>query len=366
MLLLHLSDLHLSRYGESGLWSQPNDEGNWERIHIWQRWMIEGIRDKKGRPEKLRLIDPEGVMHASKGWPKRDDDKVIGQLLATAMERHQTSSEQLVVQRPTGADLSAMLRVDPTNTNLLFLDILDRLLPLDPDLIVVTGDITDNGFGYELIEHYLRPWIEQQRLMVIPGNHDTYDMLPRRGRKDRAALKEQRYLEFAKVVGTEPNRTGAWVKRIYDLAIVGLSSCKPPRTPLSATGEVTDDQLVWLKELSRDPAFAQARLRIGLVHHHVLQMPVNFGKRSPIEVGLRLRNADEVMKSCVEAGLDMLFHGHRHYGYLIHLPGYPMVISSPSSTLGCRYSGRRYAWTIDLGRQHPYPVAQDYERLAPA
>ena len=359
MMLLHLSDLHLSRYGESGRWRQRDlkDDG-WEVLHVWHRWHIEGKRDRKGRPDDLRLVDPEGVVHKVKNWPSRRDERTISSLLTTAMKRHQTSAERLISNRPTPEDLEAMLHVDPYNTNLRFLHLVDRVQELGPDLVLLTGDITDNGFGYMLVRHYLRKWIDSRRLFVVPGNHDTYDMLPAMGRRARTEAKEDRYAEFAARVGMECNETGAYVHRVDDIAVVGLNSCQMPRTPLSASGAVSKQQLAWLARLGRDSGFRAARLRLGLVHHHLLRIPFSVGRRSPIEVGMRLRNATEVIRTCTDAGLDVLFNGHRHHGYVVKLPGRPMVISAPSSTLGCKSAVNQvYGWRMELDDDDtPFPI----------
>jgi 3',5'-cyclic-AMP phosphodiesterase len=363
MILIHLSDLHLSRYGESGGWKQRDDDAQkrWEVVHSWQRWQIEGLRDKKGRPDDLRLVDPEGVIHKTKNWPSRKDDKVISALLAMAMKRHQTSAERLISNRPTLEDLNAMLHVDPLNTNLRFLKVVDEILSVGPKVIVLTGDITDNGFGYGLVTHYFKEWVENRRLYVVPGNHDTYDMIPRLGRRARADAKEDRYHVFAAEVGMEHNEEGAYLRWLDDIVVVGLDSCKMPRTPLSASGAVSKKQLNWLREESKASTFRNARLRIGLVHHHLLRMPFAVGRRSPLEVGMRLRNAVDVMKACIQAGIDILFHGHRHHGYMVQLPGRPTVIAAPSSTLGCKSSDpeRVYGWRMNLADEHPFPVAHD-------
>jgi len=358
MRLLHLSDLHLSRYGESGSWTQreKDDDGRWTALEVWQRWQIEGLRDKQGRPDKLRLVDPEGVVHRVKSWPSRKADKVISHLLAIAVERHRTSTERLVQHRPDAEELAAILHMDPRNTNLRALKLVDDVQALSPEIIVITGDITDNGFSYELVLHYLAPWIEAGRLFTVPGNHDTYDMFPRLGRTARTAAKTHGYQEFAESIGLAPNAVGSYVRRGEDVAVVGINSCKMPRAPLSASGAVSHEQLVWLSQLGHDVAFSDARLRIGLVHHHLLRMPFLVGKRSPLEVGMRMRNSAEVMTVCTDARLSMLLHGHRHHGYVVQLADRPTVISSPSSTLGCKSSGRILAWLIDLSLRHPFPV----------
>ncbi|MBW2731920.1 MAG: metallophosphoesterase [Deltaproteobacteria bacterium] len=356
MLLLHLSDLHLTRYGEPRKWTQlEGEQENWALLHSWHGWRIEGIRDRKGRPDRLRLVDPAGIVHTTKKWPTRKEDKLIAALLSVAMKRQATSSEELIRTQPTRDDLSSLLRIDPNNTNLRFLQLVHDVLPLNPAIVVITGDITDNGLGYGLVKHYLQPWIEKKRLMVVPGNHDTYEMFPGKGRKARLEAKLERYQGFAEAVDMAPEKSGAYLRWVDDIAFVGLSSCKPPLTPLSASGEVSSVQLKYLRELSQDSAFKSARQRVCLMHHHVLRMPLEFGKRGPIEVGLRLRNAKEVMSACTNAQIDLILHGHRHHGYLVKLPGHPMVVSSPSSTWGCQSTELRYVWTMDLSQRVPFP-----------
>lgn len=359
MLLLHISDLHLSRYGESGAWTtrEMDEDREWEVLHAWQRWQIEGVRDRKGKPDDMRLVDPEGVVHKVRNWPGRKEEKAVSLLLTIAMKRHQTSAERLIKNRPTEDDLDSLLHVDPYNTNLRFLKLVDGINALGPEVLLLTGDITDNGFGYGLVRHYLAPWIDRKRLYAIPGNHDTYDMIPRMGRRARAEAKEDRYAAFAEKIGMESNRIGSYVRRLDDIAVVGLNSCLMPRTPLSASGAVSRSQLAWLEQLGKDAGFRNARLRIGLVHHHLLRMPFSVGRRNPIEVGMRLRNATAVMHTCTTAGIDILFNGHRHHGYAVKLPGRPMVISAPSSTLGCKsVVNKVYGWRVDIADKNPFPV----------
>ena len=74
---------------------------------------------------------------------------------------------------------------------------------------------------------------------------------------------------------------------------------------------------------------------------------------------MRLRNAVETLEVLSEAGVDIIFHGHRHHGYVVKLPGRPMVISSPSSTLGCESYGRPYFWRLDFGRRQPFPELEE-------
>ncbi len=358
MLIIHLSDLHLSRYGEPVTWTlrADDEEERWEALHQWSGWQIEGLRDRKGRPDDLRLIDPEDIVHKVRSWPSRNDDKAISALLGVAMDRQRYSSQELVRSRPTAEDLQSLRRVDPENTNLRFMQLLGEVEAHAPEVVLITGDITNNGYGYELIQHYLAPWVERGTLFAVPGNHDTYDMLPRMGRSRRTQAKEECYAEFARSVDLLPGEEGAYLRLFGDMAVVGLNSCQMPKTPLSASGAVSKDQLRWLERLGQDPEFSACRVRVALVHHHLLRVPYTVGNRNPMEAGMRLRNAVDTMEMLTQANLDFVFNGHRHHGYVVKLPGRPMIISSPSSTLGCKSTGTAYTWRLDLADEQPFPV----------
>ncbi len=355
MRLLHLSDLHLSRYGETSTWapveSPPDDR--WTLTHASRGWRIECLRDRKGRADALRLVDPAGLIHRLKKRGLGRESRAVAELLALAVERHRRSAEHLMESAPGPEELSTLLEADPGNANVRFIRIAGVVRRLNPDLIVVTGDLTDEGFGYRLVRHVLAPWAETGRLFTVPGNHDIYDMLPHRGRRQRSALKARQYRQFAASIGLPDS--DFYLCRVGAVALVGLDSCAPPSTPLSAAGAVPPEGLARLRGLRDLAEFRGARVRIGLVHHHLLRMPLVVGKRSPLEVGMRLRNAGAVMRAAAEAGLDFILHGHRHHGYVVHLPGRPTVVSAPSSTLGCKSLGRAYAWLLDLDASWPCP-----------
>lgn len=356
-VVLHLSDLHLTRYGEQLIWSHrdEDEEHEWTLVQAWRRWRVEGTKDRKGRPETLRLVDPEGVVHKEKSWSERGEDRVISQLLSLAMKRHETSAENLIENAPQRGDLGTLLQLEPGNTNLRFLQLMHDVRAIAPDVVLLTGDLTDNGFGYSLVAHHLAPWIEADRLLIVPGNHDTYEMVPRLGRGRIARMKTEAYLAFAATLGQSPGPSGCYLKLLGDVAVVGINSCMMPLTPMSASGAVSEEQLAWISDLGKDPAFRDARLRLALVHHHLLTIPFTVGRRGPIEAGMRLRNAEETMEVLTSAGFDFIFNGHRHHGYVVKLPGRPLVVSSPSSTMGCKSLGRPYAWCVDMAKPQPFP-----------
>lgn len=88
--------------------------------------------------------------------------------------------------RPAG-----MLAYGCSNTSQFLADAVDELLSLQakPDVLFITGDLTDCGLPeeYDLVRNYLQP--VKMPVYVIPGNHDRRDNM-------RAAFSDHPYLNI--------------------------------------------------------------------------------------------------------------------------------------------------------------------------
>ena len=51
----------------------------------------------------------------------------------------------------------------------------DEILDLKPDLVVVAGDLTQEGYAeeFEMARDFLRPLREALTTVIVPGNHDV-------------------------------------------------------------------------------------------------------------------------------------------------------------------------------------------------
>lgn len=108
-----------------------------------------------------------------------------------------------------------------------------RSLPNQPEAVLVTGDLTDDGAaaGYRVAREMLARL--DVPLHVLPGNHD-----------DRARLREAFELPG---VGDEPINYSAWVG---ELRLVAFDSTVPGQDP----GDFPPEQLCWLdRELAAEP-----------------------------------------------------------------------------------------------------------------
>lgn len=351
LVIAHISDLHVSRFGEhvSSLRSRrthgmASRGGPWELVDTVEGWRIERSQ------RELRLVDDSGAVHARKRRQGVDADSVRDAFAARVRERMRTAYQRLAATLPGERELEALLAEDPTNTNLLFCRAA-RILAADrPDWIVITGDVTDDGVGYELVLAGLRPFIERGRVLAVPGNHDVYDsplfVVPAHARKRRAD-KLAAWGTFAAALALPSE--GLWLRELgAGVTMCGLDSCQPARTPLSASGAISRATLEALREQLRDAPAGGCRL--AMLHHHVVNPPVRAVGRAPWQLGLRLRNARVVYELLRELEFACVLNGHRHVGYRYHPSHAPLFVSAPSATLGCRSGASQspFYWRLEI------------------
>src|SRR5580693_9401894 len=302
--LAHVSDLHVSGFGDT-----LHDRGRLVRrsarvadtsetrfATCWEEasWRVLRERHKKG---EVVLVDPEGYSHPI------PSAKESGGLL-DPVERAAAKACRLEARRAvtlsgsplTEGALAAMLETTPHNANLRCLHAARVVDSHAVDAVVMTGDCTDDGDGWELVGAAFRKWRERGRLLVIPGNHDLYRFPIASSARPRPteASKLARWREFAASVGLDLEPCGAWKREFEEAGIViaGLNSCaRKQRAFFRQNGAIGPAQLEWLRGLAETPSWQRARHRIVLVHHHVVPLPHGVGKRAPTEIGMRLDDA---------------------------------------------------------------------------
>jgi 3',5'-cyclic AMP phosphodiesterase CpdA len=161
-------------------------------------------------------------------------------------------------------------------------------LQLNPELLVVTGDLGHRGKRSEL-EHartQLRSF--DVPVLAVPGNHDIPYTVP--------ARFTTTFSEWERVFDTaEPHYTSD------ELAVVGLNSVRPWR---QQQGALEHSQLVDAAsklERARDGA-----LRVVAFHHHLAAPPWRAPRKRP------LHNRDDVLQRLADAGAELVLGGHVH------------------------------------------------------
>jgi 3',5'-cyclic-AMP phosphodiesterase len=362
MVIAHLSDLHVSRYGEHVTSLKTNFRSrasgaaeDWELVEALDDWRIERrvrrrwrIRDQEDGLE-LRLVDEAGYVQQRRKGNKEEEGRFRLELTELVAERHLTEHARLARSLPPPQKVAELLVQDPTNTNLRFLRAAWRIREANPDWVVVSGDVTDDGIGYDLVEAGLAPFLDKGRLLAIPGNHDVYDspplVVPSHERKD-VRKKRALWAPFARKLGLLDE--DPWVRELGEgAALFGLDSCTPAWTPLSASGEVVSEAMIGLEELISQ---VDAPCRLAMVHHHVVNPPILSTGRAPWQLGMRLRNARELYDLVVRHRFACVLNGHRHLGYRYHPPRAPLFVSAPSSTLGDRSGLPPFYWRLEIRR----------------
>ena len=362
-VLAHVSDLHVSEFGDTfhdrlrvvkrSVNVFPNDPGKLEVVWEEAGWRIFHERGKKAA--KIALVDPMGYAHPI---PSRKE----GGGLLDPLERAAAKACHLEARRastlaqylPSAGALQVLFEGTPRNSNVRLLRAAQALEESGADAVVVTGDVTDDGVGWELVEAAFARWKDKGRLFVIPGNHDLY-LFPLRGSgrpKPTFDSKRAAWRAFAARIGLELHESGAWCRFIPEAnaVFVGLDSCaRPQRRFFRQNGAIGPAQLAWLAEIGKRPEFQAAKHRLVMLHHHVVPLPYGVGRRAPSEIGMRLDDARSAAELFDEVGVTAVLHGHRHVSEQRQPAGSNFtILASPSLTLGCRSGDDPSFWRIAL------------------
>jgi 3',5'-cyclic AMP phosphodiesterase CpdA len=367
-VVAHVSDLHVSEFGDTFhdrlrvVKRSANVVAvDLDRLEVvWEEagWRV--LHHKGKRRGKIALVDPEGYAHAipsvKQGGGVLDP---VERAAAKACHLEARRAPVLASHVPTPGALKTLYEGTPRNSNIRLLRAAQAIEEANVDAVLVTGDVTDDGAGWELVEAAFARWKDKGRLFAIPGNHDLY-LFPLRGSgRPRPTHESKRaaWNAFAARLGLELHPTGAWWKPLpeADTVLVGLDSCaRPQRRFFRHNGGLGPAQLEFLREIGQRPEFVAARHRLVMLHHHVVPLPHGVGRRAPSEIGMRLDDAKSAAELFDEIGVTAVLHGHRHVSEQRQPAGSNFrILASPSLTLGCRSGDDPSFWRIELSdRMH--------------
>jgi 3',5'-cyclic AMP phosphodiesterase CpdA len=179
-----------------------------------------------------------------------------------------------------------------------------------PDLVVVAGDLTDDGFPeqYEEAREELGR-IECEHVVLVPGNHDARNV---------------GYVLYEETFGRRDQRLRLELDGM-DLALVAVDASKPDIDE----GEVGREHYGWIE----DGFDADADLRIFVCHHHLVPIPGTGRERNQV------LDAGDALSVLHGAKVDLVLGGHRHVPYVWPIAGLYVVHSGTVSTLRTRGFG---------------------------
>jgi 3',5'-cyclic AMP phosphodiesterase CpdA len=177
----------------------------------------------------------------------------------------------------------------------------------EPDLVVVAGDLTDDGYPdqYPLAEQELAA-LESARIVRVPGNHDARNV---------------GYLHYEDTFGARDSRERLECGGL-EVALVAVDSWKPDLDE----GESGREHYGWIEE-----GFERsADLRVFVCHHHFVPVPGTGRERNQV------LDAGDVLALLRKCGADLLLSGHRHVPYGWPIAGMLLVHYGTVSTLRTR------------------------------
>ena len=148
---------------------------------------------------------------------------------------------------------------------------------IKPGIIVVTGDLTDDGYTYEyeIAKEYLDR-INTKKI-IVPGNHDA---------------RNKGYEIFEEVFGTR--------YPFYendDVAILGIDSSEP---------DIDDAHIGRETYRIIRGKLSGKKIKIMALHHHLIPIPGTGRERNiPIDAG-------DVLQLCMELKINLVLSGHKH------------------------------------------------------
>jgi len=176
-----------------------------------------------------------------------------------------------------------------------------------PDLVVVAGDLTDDGYPdqYPEAQEELAA-IECSRIVLVPGNHDARNV---------------GYIRFEEAFGARDSRLRFEADGL-EVALVAVDTSKPDIDE----GEVGREHYPWIEE-----GFAgHADLRVFVCHHHLMPVPGTGRERNQV------LDAGDVIALLRRLEVDLVLSGHRHVPYVWPVAGMFIVHSGTVSTLRVR------------------------------
>ena len=174
---------------------------------------------------------------------------------------------------------------------------------LGPDLVICSGDLTNEGYRQEY-----KNWVAyaerlKARLFTVPGNHDARNV---------------GYLHFEELIGPRH-----WSIDVGGARVVGADSSEPDLNE----GQIGRERYPWIREQFSQPA----DLKVFVLHHHLIPVPGTGRERSTV------MDAGDLLEELIAAGVNIVLSGHKHVPYVWRLEN--LYIANAGTVASLRLRG---------------------------
>ncbi len=162
----------------------------------------------------------------------------------------------------------------------VFETVVKEVNELNPDVIVITGDLTNEGLmkEYEKCKSLLTQF-NTKKIISISGNHDY---------RNTGYLLFKKFFPFQTVNELDD-----------DIVLVTVGTARPDRNE----GEVGYRQNLWLERTMKK---YKDKIKIVAMHHHLIPIPDTGSDQ------LTVVDAGDILRTVLDTGVDVVLCGHKH------------------------------------------------------
>ncbi len=188
--------------------------------------------------------------------------------------------------------------------------IVDRINRMNPDVVVVAGDLTAAGYEWEYEE--AAKWLSgiNPPKVIIPGNHDSRNV---------------GYIHFHHYFGERFSRyrvafddERAERLRATGFTVVATDSSNPDLDD----GHIGRERYQWIRDQFDEPG----DIKIFALHHHLVSIPGTGRERNIIT------DAGDLMALLTGLDIDLVLSGHKHVPFFWGLNGILVANSGTAAT----------------------------------
>ncbi|MFN2490400.1 MAG: metallophosphoesterase [Actinomycetota bacterium] len=181
---------------------------------------------------------------------------------------------------------------------------------MQPDMVIVAGDLTANGYDWEFQEAARWLALIEPPQLVIPGNHDSRNV---------------GYIHFERYFGERFSR----YRQAFDreraerlkatgFTVVGVDSSQPDLND----GHVGREHYKWISEQFDEPD----DFKVLAIHHHLVSIPGTGRERNIIT------DAGDLLAELTKLDVDVAVSGHKHVPFFWSVNGMLICNSSTATT----------------------------------
>jgi putative phosphoesterase len=158
--------------------------------------------------------------------------------------------------------------------------LVDEVNELNPDVIVITGDLTNQGLmkEYKKCKSLLEKF-NTKKIITMSGNHDY---------RNTGYLLFKKFFPFETINELDD-----------DVVLVTVGTARPDRNE----GEVGYRQNLWLERTMKK---YKDKIKIVAMHHHLIAIPdTGSDQRTVVDAG-------DVLRTILDSNVDVVLCGHKH------------------------------------------------------